>query len=185
MVKPVSKTYLSEAKNTISRVKGQGYFKELMDRRIGVFDNSGASVYFAYDPKDEEYLLSVMLLLDSTGAKIYPDWSAYSISSDQESVNPETIRSNIERCSKFIFIATENAVQSSRCNWELGIGYGLKYPDNIAVMSVTEQRGTIWSGPDHLQTFPMLVTDNDFFIGEFFIEGGQRRISLTEWLREK
>lgn len=184
MTRSVSKIFLREAKNTISRVKNSSYIKELMEKRNRAIIASETSVYISFDPGDEESMVSVLLLLDSAGVKIYPVWSDPGVISVQESNEFDLLRKSIARCSKFIFIASENALKSNRCNWELGIGDGLRYPDNIAVMPVTEQRGATWSCPDYLQTYPMMVTDNDFFIGEFFIESTEKKISLTDWLRQ-
>jgi len=184
MVKSVSKIFLREARNTISRVKNSNYLKELMDRKNRAIVSPETSVFISFEPGDEEAMISVLLMLDSAGVKIYPVWSDPVITSGQRSNEFDSLRKNISRCSKFVFIASENALKSNRCNWELGIGDGLRYPDNIAVMPVTEQRGATWSCPDYLQTFPKLVTDNDFFIGEFFIESMEKKISLTDWLRQ-
>ncbi len=185
MAKSVSKVYLKEARNTISRVKNPDYPRVLMERKNRATDNSEISVFVSYDPGDEEAMLSVLLLLDSAGVKICPVLPGSLVTSGQGSDKDDSVRKNIARCSRFVFIATDNAMRSPRCNWELGIGDGLMTPANIAVMPVTEQRGATWSCPDHLLAYPMLVTDNDFFIGEFFIESMDRKISLTGWLRQR
>lgn len=184
MAKSVSKIFLREARNTISRVKNSNYLKELMEKKNRAIGATETSVYISFDPGDEEAMISVLLLLDSAGVKIYPVWADPGFASAHGSNEFDSLRKDIARCSKFVFIASENALKSTRCNWELGIGDGLRYPDSIAVMPVTEQRGATWSCPDYLQTYPKLVTDNDFFIGEFFIESPEKKISLTDWLRQ-
>jgi hypothetical protein len=185
MKKSVSKVYLKEARNTVGRVKSPDYLRELVERKKRVTDNSEISVFVSYDSGDEETMLSVLLLLDSAGVKICPVLSGSLGASGRGSDKDDSVRNNIARCSKLVFIASDNAMRSPRCNWELGIGDGLMTPANTAIMPVTEQRGATWSCPDHLLSYPMLVTDNDFFIGEFFIESMDRKISLTEWLRQR
>lgn len=184
MVKAVSKIFLKEARNTISRTKSAEYIKQLTEKKNRPVERSETSVYVCFDPADEEFLVSVLLLLDSAGINVYPVWSNSTSETDQGHCDSDLIRKNIARCSKFVMIASANALQSTRCNWELGIGDALRYPDNIAVMPVIEQRGSNWSAAAYIQTFPMLVTNNDFFIGEFFIESTEKKISLTDWLRQ-
>lgn len=41
------------------------------------------------------------------------------------------IKDRIDKCDKFILLATDKAVESKWCNWELGYGDAKKYPGEI------------------------------------------------------
>ena len=45
------------------------------------------------------------------------------------------IKEIIKRCNKFVLLATDNAIESYWCNWELGIGDTYKYIKNIAILA--------------------------------------------------
>ena len=62
----------------------------------------------------------------------------------------------IERYDKFIFIATDAAMASRWCNWEIGYGDAYKYSqDKIAIFPI-KQDNRVWEGNEYLQLYPSI-----------------------------
>lgn len=69
------------------------------------------------------------------------------------------IKDVIKRCDKFILLATDNAVESKWCNWELGFGDAHKYKDDIAILPIKEKRISedIYKGREYMAIYPTIV----------------------------
>ncbi len=74
---------------------------------------------------------------------------------NQETAN--RIKEKIESCNKFILLATDAAIQSKWCNWELGYGDAQKYKNNnIALMPIGKQNAA-YTGNEYLTIYPHIV----------------------------
>ena len=58
----------------------------------------------------------------------------------------------IEFCDKFILLATNNAIESYWCNWEVGIGDVHKYKQNIAILPMQDV-GKSYKGNEYLKLY--------------------------------
>lgn len=58
----------------------------------------------------------------------------------------------IEFCEKFILLATNNAIESYWCNWEVGIGDVHKYKNNIAILPMQDV-GINYKGNEYLRLY--------------------------------
>lgn len=99
------------------------------------------------------------------------------------------IKSKIISNEKFILLATNDAVISKWCNWELGIGDVFKFSDdNLAILPLSENSGT-WYGNEYLQIYPRIesVTEsgNDIYENIFKLKypNGTEKW-LDDWLKE-
>lgn len=77
-----------------------------------------------------------------------------------ETPNGETasrIKGKIETCDKFILLATDAAIQSKWCNWELGYGDAQKFKiGNIALMPIGRLNAK-YAGNEYLNIYPHIV----------------------------
>ena len=104
----------------------------------------------------------------------------------------EALKRKIERYDKFIFIATDAAIASKWCNWEIGYGDAHKYSqDKIAIFPI-KQDNRVWEGNEYLQLYPSI----EYFDGTtkykngtpipkgFYVYYRFRReiIPLTRWI---
>ncbi|MCK7486653.1 MAG: toll/interleukin-1 receptor domain-containing protein [Bacillus subtilis] len=48
----------------------------------------------------------------------------------------EIIKKSINACHKFILLATNAAIESKWCNWELGYGDAKRYMEHIALLPI-------------------------------------------------
>lgn len=62
------------------------------------------------------------------------------------------IKNIIGKADKFVLLATEGAIVSKWCNWELGYGDAQKYPYNIAIFPF-EDNNRNFSGSEYLQIY--------------------------------
>ena len=95
-----------------------------------------------------------------------------------KNTNGETakrIKNIIKKCDKFILLATDDAIESKWCNWELGFGDANKYRDHIALFPIKEQ-GTsdyTYKGNEYMQIYPFIA----YFDGTEHYKNGDQVIS--------
>ena len=71
------------------------------------------------------------------------------------------IKQVIEYCPKFIFLATEDALSSKWCNWEVGIADKWKLTgNNMAILPLLEKgkEPKSYKGNEYLQIYPYIET---------------------------
>ena len=70
------------------------------------------------------------------------------------------LKEKIEIADKFILLATEKAINSKWCNWELGLGDAAKYvKNNIALFPITKDNGN-FQGTEYLTIYPRIEYEN-------------------------
>ena len=69
------------------------------------------------------------------------------------------IKQQIQKYDKFILVATNGAIDSKWCNWELGYGDSVKFPNNIALFPF-KSKGTSdaqYIGSEYMKLYPYIV----------------------------
>jgi hypothetical protein len=112
------------------------------------------------------------------GIKVYVDWKDEKLPEETSKKTAELIKNKIRECKKFIFLATESAVESKWCNWELGYGDSIKFPKDIAVMPIANEDG-IWIGTEYLNIYPIIKVHEEF---KYCVEFDNNVIDLITWL---
>lgn len=136
------------------------------------------------------------------------DVQVYIDSMDKEMLNRNTdgktatrIKDVIKSSDKFILLATDKAVESKWCNWELGFGDAHKFKDHIAIFPVKEKNLTEndYKGHEYMSIYPLILYydgSERYFSSEKPVEAGYywgyknevgRYIitPLAEWLSKK
>lgn len=72
-------------------------------------------------------------------------------------VTADRIKKVIRTTDRFILLATDNAIASKWCNWELGYGDACKYKDKIAVLPMKNYGRTYYTGTEYMQIYPRIV----------------------------
>lgn len=71
------------------------------------------------------------------------------------------IKDRITKCDKFILLATNGAIDSKWCNWELGFGDAKKYKKNIALFPMKpEELDNNYHGNEYMRIYPYIVYFN-------------------------
>lgn len=153
------------------------------------------------DLEDREELKGVIEMLEDIGAKIYIDSMDNKMPTETSGETALRIKEVIKYCKKFVLIATEKAVESYWCNWELGIGDTYRYIDHIAILPIKEKGETDlqYKGNEYLQIYPRIdyetgygkYRNSDRFIERgYYIskpvdkEGIRYIIPLKQWLNQ-
>lgn len=113
-----------------------------------------------YDEKDKEHedVRGIIKLLEDAGGKVYIDSMDEKMPDKTSGHTAQRIKDVIKNCNKFILFATNEAIESFWCNWELGIGDTYKYMDNIAVLPMKDSGAidTKYKGNEYLQIYPRI-----------------------------
>ena len=157
------------------------------------------TVFISHKHSDLEDLQGVIGTLEKHGAKIYIDSMDNKMPEETSGETAQRIKEVIKYCKKFILLATDDAIESYWCNWELGIGDTHRYIKNIALLPIKEKGtyDTKYKGNEYLQIYPRIDFNKAFtnIHGHFFKEGyyvkkpankeGTVYITeLSEWLKQ-
>lgn len=119
--------------------------------------NRRLSVFLSHKHSDLEYLERVRYILESLNAHVYVDWADPAMQHPTNRTTAEVLKEKIERYDKFIFIASDAAISSKWCNWEIGYGDAQKYKDRIAILPMRNFGRSFYSGNEYMQIYPHIV----------------------------
>ena len=90
--------------------------------------------------------------------KAYIDSRDPSMPEVTSAITAETIKKRIKSCRKFILLATNRAIESKWCNWELGYGDAYKFPDNIALFPIKPKdfNDSNYKGSEYMRLYPYI-----------------------------
>ncbi|MDE5420988.1 toll/interleukin-1 receptor domain-containing protein [Ancylomarina sp. DW003] len=159
-----------------------------------------ATVFLSHKHDDLKDLRGVVGMLEDLGAKVYIDSMDNKMPEETNGDTAHRIKDVIKGCKKFVLLATDKAIESYWCNWELGIGDTHRYIDNIAVLAMKD-RGTYdhnFKGNEYLQIYPAIIFHEKGFNNRwgnyiepgFWVrkpmnsEGVTRITKLDEWLKQ-
>ena len=144
---------------------------------------SEITVFLSHKHDDVEELKDAIALLKDRGVNVYVDWMDEEMPKYTSGITAAKIKKKIKENKKFILLATEKAINSKWCNWELGLGDAEKYIRDIALLVVKENSGT-WTGNEYLQIYPVIgrkYSWSENYYEVQFPDG--TKIDLEEWLR--
>lgn len=74
-------------------------------------------------------------------------------------VTAKNIKDRISKCRKFILLATNGAIESKWCNWELGYGDAKKFKDHIAILPLKPvgSSDSQYKGNEYMSIYPSIV----------------------------
>ena len=132
---------------------------------------------------------------------------AYIDSMDKEMQNKKCdgktairIKDVINKSDKFILLATELAIDSPWCNWELGYGDAKKFKDHIAILPIKEKgiSEKDYKGHEYMSIYPLILYYNGnekysdgrlvpegYYYGYKNDKGGYTITPLKDWLNKK
>lgn len=117
------------------------------------------TVFLSHKHDDLDDLRGVIGVLENLGAKIYIDSMDNKMPNETNGDTAKRIKEVIKYCNKFILLATDNAIESYWCNWELGIGDVHKFKQHIAILPMKEKNisDNKYKGNEYLQIYPQIV----------------------------
>lgn len=106
------------------------------------------------------------------------------------------IKNRIIKCNKFILLATNLAIESKWCNWELGFGDAQKFSKHIALFPMKPKEDATYKGSEYMSIYPHIVyrdgttrfSDGDIIERGYYVrtpnnQGGGNLQSLENWLK--
>ncbi len=156
------------------------------------------TVFISHKHDDLDDLKGILGFLESTyGVKVYidsQDSSMPKLTSAQTALN---IRERIKQCNKFILLATNGAIESKWCNWELGYGDAQKYKQHIALfpMKPKGSQDIEYKGSEYMSIYPHICyymgnekysdgtpINRGYYVRTKKENGSYSIISLRDWL---
>jgi len=160
-----------------------------------------STIFLSHKHDDLKDLQGVMGILQKMGAKIYIDSMDNKMPNQTSGATAHRIKKIIKYCNKFILLATDKAIESFWCNWELGIGDTHKYSEHIAILPMKDKGkyDSSYKGNEYLQIYPSIDYENGtnkYYDGSIIVAGyyvsipiikeGDRRIitPLKDWINK-
>ena len=153
-------------------------------------------IFLSQKHDEKEFLESAISLLKTYGVDVYFDWLDDGMPKTTSGQTAAIIKEKIKENHKFILLATEGAINSKWCNWELGLGDAAKYIDNIALLPIKRDYSD-FSGSESIQIYPYIfnVASSQFLKGAYrsqgtyvvypSVNGNDRVIPIAQWLRNR
>ena len=156
---------------------------------------SKTKVFLSHKHGDTEALNGTIIFLKQEGISVYVDWMDEGMPKVTCGLTAKRIKEKIKENDKFILLATEGAINSKWCNWELGLGDAAKYIDNIAILPVVKDYHS-FNGSEYLEIYPHIEYQdglnkriNGHYISKGYyvkypaLNNSHRIVELSEWLK--
>ena len=175
------------SKELLNEIRVKSGFQSLLNESINAHKRAAYSyettVFLSHKHSDRLILENVVAMLKDLGVSVYVDWNDDGMPSTTSGYTATRIKQKIRECKKFILLATEDAIASKWCNWELGYGDAFRYRDNIAIMPITEKRTSAFSGSEYLQIYPVIKSEYSYTLGWYYVEFNGEKVKLEDWLK--
>lgn len=142
----LSKQYLLES---IERTQSFSSTSIIPDKGTTVF------ISYSHDDVDTEELEGIIAMFRNYNIVPYISCMNNKLNTKQLTSATAKSRDVIKFCNKFILLATNKAIESFYCNWEVGIGDVCKYKDHIAILPIKElkQNDNHFKSDDYLKIY--------------------------------
>lgn len=149
--------------------------------------NANKTIFLSHSHVDKTIVKKIGLLFGNLNAELYVDWLDKTLPETTNKTTASAIKSKIQDCHHFLFLATYHGLRSKWCNWELGIADSLKPENKLAILPIQSKSGN-WSGSEYLQLYPEMKIENDdldsLTITQISIQQlDGNAISLENWLK--
>lgn len=127
------------------------------------FAQKKTSVFISHKHDDLNDLKGVIGFLETEyNVDAYIDSRDPSMPETTSGETAARIKDRIKSCDKFILLATNGAIESKWCNWELGYGDAHKYQKHIALfpMKPSGEYDDFYKGNEYMQIYPHIVRRN-------------------------
>lgn len=168
-----------------SKAGSHGLSATLNESRTFSKASSTTSIFLSHSHTDRAIVEQAKVFFENLGISIYVDWADRTMPEKTDGVTAQKIKNQIISINdKFVLLATNNAIASKWCNWEVGIADPFKLPHKkIALLPLADNSGT-WNGNEYLQIYPRIEkssSNNDSYY-VWYPDGTLD--TLTTWLRK-
>jgi hypothetical protein len=176
-------------RNVASARAGNKTFSQiLLESKNETRENKTTSVFLSHSHTDKDLVEEAVAFFKGQNINIYVDWMDETMPEKTNGMTARRIKQRIINDDKFVLLATNNAVSSKWCNWELGIGDSYKAPnDKLLILPLADNKGN-WTGDEYIQIYPWVepitTNTNNYYDNIFrvYYPNGTYK-SLHDWLR--
>lgn len=158
------------------------------------------TVFISHKHDDLDDLKGVLGFLQQLyGVKVYIDTQDPTMPKVISAETARNIKQRIEWCDKFILLATNGAIESKWCNWELGFGDAQKFKKNIALFPIKPKGAynSEYKGSEYMKIYPYIsyfdgtetYTNGDTIPRGYYVRWHERNANyitpLGDWFKEK
>jgi hypothetical protein len=152
------------------------------DREIIINQNV---VFISHKHGEVEYVYRLKSLLKQYGFDGYVDWEDDSLPKETSGETASKLKEKILHSKKFILLATNSAINSKWCNWELGFADPHKYIDRIALFALKPDSNN-YEGEEYLQIYPSIQAidnNNNTGLNYYISYPNGKTESISDWLK--
>jgi len=180
-------------KGDFERYKVQTLSEAMKDVNIlsHSYQRKKVTVFLSHKHDDLDDLKGVIGFLENHyDVKVYIDSQDATMPKNTSGETAERIKERIKHCEKFILLATNGAIESKWCNWELGYGDAQKFDSEcIALLPIKDQgeEDSGYKGNEYMEIYPHIVYEYNAYAGKKYYlrykkEGRCITVPLEEWL---
>lgn len=156
------------------------------------------NVFMSHRHDEENLVRYIKTILESLNSKVYIDWEDASMPPNPNGDTARKLKEKIRKLDKFIYVASNGAINSKWCNWELGYGDAYKSgSDKIVIFPVRNEYE--WKGSEYLKIYPRIVFIPDLYkilrndnmnfgnpaIGKYWVVyPNDDKVELINWLQK-
>ncbi len=193
-------SYISESQLSNYRIRTKIFSADnIVNLKESTYSGTSRPMIFLSHKHDEFVIMQdVIAFLKNEGVDLYVDWMDPSMPAYTNADTAHRLKEKIKASDKFILVATQNAINSKWCNWELGLGDAEKYIRNIALFPINKTYET-FKGAEYLKIYPRIEYQDGTtkYLGGAYIpkgyyvfypadeNGSSRLFPLKDWLRSK
>jgi len=180
----ITRAQLSQVRTEFEKSEKFGALNEAVNEsRKRVSYSTETTVFLSHKHDELIEMQNAIALLKKMGVAVYVDWMDEEMPKHTCGITAVKLKNKIKQNKKFILLATERAISSKWCNWELGLGDAHKYIKDIALLVVKEDNGT-WSGNEYLQIYPVIGRRYSWIDAYYEVEFPDgKKVDLKDWLK--
>jgi hypothetical protein len=179
----LSKSAFSAFRENAERSKPYNWLNESVSAKSRAIRVGEVTIFLSHKHDESSELKNAIAFLNSFGVSVYVDWMDEGMPKTTSGATAIKIKTKIKEKHKFLFLATEGAISSKWCNWELGFGDAHKYVNSIALLPIKENMQN-YTGSEYLQIYPYIY-ENDSFKGTFYVKYPDGNIiNFVSWLKK-
>lgn len=118
-------------------------------------DTNRPMIFLSHKHDEFSIMQDVIAFLKNEGVDVYVDWMDPAMPSYTNAETAHKLKEKIKASDKFILVATQDAINSKWCNWELGLGDAAKYIKNIALLPINKSNQS-FRGYEYLSIYPYI-----------------------------
>ncbi len=144
-------------------------------------------IFLSHNSTDNEILAGLTLILQDLGYTVYVDWNDPVL--DKDIVTPKTaaiLRERMKQSRSFIYVFSENSLDSKWMPWELGYFDGLK-DSRIAILPISQSNKNLFKGSEYigLYNYVQIAKIRGYNKDTLWVHSGEDYVIYSSWLTGK